>query len=154
MASFGTRGVTQTGPSTVRVVRSSAECTRAQTGLHHCASRFENRRVAAADGLKSETFCRDPKNVVNPATEPTTAAAPIPVLALTAPEPLATSLAHESRNVAFVSRASFFADCTGPSTGSGTDLPPLPAEGAERVPCDAEARREPSRAVSSFSRKS
>ena len=55
-----------------------------------------NGRVAAADSLKSETFCRDLKNVVNPATEPTPAAAPTPVLAPTAPEPLVTSSAHQA----------------------------------------------------------
>ena len=32
--------------------------------------------------------------------------------------------------------------CTGPSVGSGTHLLPLPVDAAERMPCDAEARRE------------
>ena len=43
---------------------------------------------------------------------------------------------------------------TGPSTGSGTDLAALPVATVARVLCDAEAWREPSRAVCSFSRKS
>ena len=53
-------------------------------------------RVAAADSLKSETFCRDRKNVVNHTTEPTPAATPTPVFTPTAPEPLTTSLAHQA----------------------------------------------------------
>ena len=44
--------------------------------------------------------------------------------------------------------------CTGPSTGSGTDLPPLPTAPAHRVACDPEARREASRSVCSDFRKS
>ena len=44
--------------------------------------------------------------------------------------------------------------CTGPSTGSGADLPPLPTAPAHRVACDPEARREASRSVCSDFRKS
>ena len=44
--------------------------------------------------------------------------------------------------------------CMGPSTGTGTDLPPVPVAHAGCVPCDAEARREASGPLSSFSRKS
>ena len=42
----------------------------------------------------------------------------------------------------------------GPSTGNGTDLPPLPVDATERVACNAEPRREASRAVCSDFRKS
>ena len=44
--------------------------------------------------------------------------------------------------------------CVAPSVGSGTHLLPLPVDIAERMPCDAEARREPSAPLSSFFRKS
>ena len=48
--------------------------------------------------------------------------------------------------------------CVAPSVGSGTHLLPLPVDilitVAERMPCDAEARREPSAPLSSFFRKS
>ena len=42
--------------------------------------------------------------------------------------------------------------CMGPSTGTGTDLPPVPVAHAGCVPCDAEARREASGAVREFFR--
>ena len=42
---------------------------------------------------------------------------------------------------------------TGPSTGSGSDCAALPVEGAERLPCDAQPCREPSRRVCPIFRK-
>ena len=44
--------------------------------------------------------------------------------------------------------------CTRPSVGTGAYLGPVPVEEAQRVPCHAEAGREPSTPLSSISRKS
>ena len=58
----------------------------------------------------------------------------------------ARQLSHSSSAIGWIR--------TGPSTGTGTDLPAVPVAIAAHVPCNAEAWREPSRDVSPVSRKS